>query len=101
MARSPASEIKAVITRLTLAERAEVARCLHEWEDDACANQVQQSAPRPHPHTEASQRRSRVRLCAWSGAMRFVACGAARPIKTSQLCPAFPKQVGGGAGKAQ
>ncbi|GDY21893.1 hypothetical protein LBMAG56_32400 [Verrucomicrobiota bacterium] len=29
------SEIKAAIPKLTLEERAEVARCLHVWEDDA------------------------------------------------------------------
>ena len=29
------NEIKAAIPRLTLEERAEVARCLHVWEDDA------------------------------------------------------------------
>ena len=27
-------EIKAAITKLTLEQRAEVARCLHGWEDD-------------------------------------------------------------------
>ena len=29
------NEIKAAIPKLTLEERAEVARCLHEWADDA------------------------------------------------------------------
>lgn len=29
------NEIKAAIPKLTLEERAEVARCLHVWEDDA------------------------------------------------------------------
>jgi Uma2 family endonuclease len=32
-------------------------------------------------------------VCASSGVMRFMTRGAARPIKTSRLCPAFPKQV--------
>lgn len=31
---STVQEIKAAIPRLTLEERAEVARCLHQWEDD-------------------------------------------------------------------
>lgn len=32
---STVAEIKAAIPRLTLEERAEVARCLSEWQDDA------------------------------------------------------------------
>jgi len=39
---STVAEIKAAIARLTLEERAEVARCLHEWEDDAWDKQIQQ-----------------------------------------------------------
>ena len=39
---STVAEIKAAISQLTLAERAEVARCLHEWEDDAWDKQIQQ-----------------------------------------------------------
>jgi hypothetical protein len=39
---STVAEIKAAIARLTLEERAEVARCLHEWEDDAWDMQIQQ-----------------------------------------------------------
>jgi hypothetical protein len=39
---STVTEIKAAIARLTLEERAEVARCLHEWEDDAWDKQIQQ-----------------------------------------------------------
>ena len=39
---STVAEIKAAISRLTLEERAEVARCLHEWEDDAWDKQIQQ-----------------------------------------------------------
>ncbi len=39
---STVAEIKAAIARLTLDERAEVARCLHEWEDDAWDKQMQQ-----------------------------------------------------------
>ena len=31
---STLQEIKAAIPQLTLEERAEVARCLHQWEDD-------------------------------------------------------------------
>ena len=31
---STVEEIKAAIPKLNLEERAEVARCLHEWEDD-------------------------------------------------------------------
>jgi len=42
MAMSTVAEIKAAISRLTLEERAEVARCLHEWEDDAWDKQIQQ-----------------------------------------------------------
>ena len=39
---STVAEIKAAIARLTLEERAEVARCLHEWEDDAWDKEMQQ-----------------------------------------------------------
>ena len=39
---STVTEIKAAISQLTLEERAEVARCLHEWEDDAWDKQMQQ-----------------------------------------------------------
>ena len=39
---STVAEIKAAISQLTLDERAEVARCLHEWEDDAWDKQIQQ-----------------------------------------------------------
>ena len=39
---STVAEIKAAIAQLTLEERAEVARCLHEWEDDAWDKQMQQ-----------------------------------------------------------
>ena len=39
---STVAEIKAAIARLTVEERAEVARCLHEWEDDAWDKQMQQ-----------------------------------------------------------
>jgi hypothetical protein len=39
---STVAEIKAAISLLTLEERAEVARCLHEWEDDAWDRQMQQ-----------------------------------------------------------
>jgi len=39
---SRVTEIKAAISQLTLEERAEVARCLHEWEDDAWDKQIQQ-----------------------------------------------------------
>jgi hypothetical protein len=39
---STVAEIKAAISGLTLEERAEVARCLHEWEDDAWDQQMQQ-----------------------------------------------------------
>ena len=38
---SKVAEIKAAISGLTLEERAEVARCLHEWEDDAWDKQMQ------------------------------------------------------------
>jgi hypothetical protein len=39
---STVAEIKAAISQLTLEERVEVARCLHEWEDDAWDKQIQQ-----------------------------------------------------------
>ena len=39
---STVAEIKAAISCLSLEERAEVARCLHEWEDDAWDRQMQQ-----------------------------------------------------------
>jgi len=39
---STVAEIKAAISQLTLGERAEVARCLHVWEDDAWDQQIQQ-----------------------------------------------------------
>ena len=42
MSMSTVTEIKAAISQLTLEERAEVARCLHEWEDDAWDKQIQQ-----------------------------------------------------------
>ena len=42
MCMSTVAEIKAAISHLTLEERAEVARCLHEWEDDAWDKQMQQ-----------------------------------------------------------
>jgi len=32
-------------------------------------------------------------ICAPSGVMKFLARGAARPFKRSQLCPAFPKRI--------
>jgi Uma2 family endonuclease len=32
-------------------------------------------------------------LCAASGTMEFLARGAANPLRTSRLCPAFPSQV--------
>ena len=35
-------EIKASIPRLSLEERAEIARCLHGWEDDAWDGQMRQ-----------------------------------------------------------
>lgn len=37
---STLQEIKAVIPKLTLEERAEVARCLHQWEDDEWDQQM-------------------------------------------------------------
>ena len=39
---STVAGIKAAISRLSREERAEVARCLHEWEDDAWDKQMQQ-----------------------------------------------------------
>jgi hypothetical protein len=39
---STVAEIKVAISRLTLEERAEVARVLHQWEDDAWDKQIQQ-----------------------------------------------------------
>lgn len=39
---STVAEIKAAIAHLTLDERAEVARCLHQWEDDAWDEQMRQ-----------------------------------------------------------
>ena len=39
---STVAEIKAAISRLSLEERAEVASCPHEWEDDAWDKQMQQ-----------------------------------------------------------
>ena len=39
---STVADIKAAISQLTLEERAEVARCLHEWEDAAWDKQMQQ-----------------------------------------------------------
>ena len=41
---STMQEIKAVIPKLTLEERAEVARCLHQWEDDEWDRQMQRDA---------------------------------------------------------
>ncbi len=38
---STVAEIKAAISGLSLEERAEVARCLHEWEDDGWDRQMQ------------------------------------------------------------
>ena len=38
---STVAEIKAAIAQLSLEERTEVARCLHEWEDDAWDKQIQ------------------------------------------------------------
>jgi hypothetical protein len=32
-------------------------------------------------------------ICASSGTMKFLARGAARPLKTSRLCPALPKRI--------
>ena len=43
MRMSTVAEVKAAIARLTLEERAEVARCLHEWGDDAWDKQMQQA----------------------------------------------------------
>jgi hypothetical protein len=40
---STVAEIKAAIPSLTLAERAEIARCLSEWQDDK--NQPQSETP--------------------------------------------------------
>ena len=37
---STLQEIKAAIPKLTLEERAEVARCLHGWQDDAWDEQM-------------------------------------------------------------
>ena len=37
---STVQEIKAAIPQLTLEERAEVARCLHQWEDDEWDKQM-------------------------------------------------------------
>lgn len=37
---STVAEIKAAIPKLTLEERAEVARCLHIWEDDEWDRQM-------------------------------------------------------------
>jgi hypothetical protein len=37
---STLQEIKAVIPKLTLEERAEVARCLHQWDDDEWDQQM-------------------------------------------------------------
>ena len=39
---STVAEIKAAISRLSLEERAEVARWLHDWEDDAWDEQMRQ-----------------------------------------------------------
>ncbi len=39
---STVAEIKAAIAHLSLEERAEVARCLHEWSDDEWDRQMQQ-----------------------------------------------------------
>ena len=39
---STVAEIKAAISTLTLAERAEVARCLNEWQDDEWDEQMRQ-----------------------------------------------------------
>ena len=41
---STLQEIKAAIPNLTLAERAEVARCLHQWEDDEWDQQMKRDA---------------------------------------------------------
>ena len=37
---STVAEIKAAIPSLTLAERADVARCLNDWQDDAWDDQM-------------------------------------------------------------
>jgi hypothetical protein len=39
---STVAEIKAAIPKLTLEERAEIARSLHEWEDDDWDHEMQQ-----------------------------------------------------------
>ncbi len=39
---STVAEIEAAISRLTPEERAEVARCLHQWEDDEWDEQMRQ-----------------------------------------------------------
>jgi ribosome recycling factor len=41
---STLQEIKAAIPKLTLEERAEVARCLHQWEDDEWDEQMKRDA---------------------------------------------------------
>ena len=41
---STLQEIKAAIPNLTLAERAEVARCLHNWEDNEWDQQMKRDA---------------------------------------------------------
>ena len=41
---SALQEIKAAIPKLTLVERAEVARCLHQWEDDEWDQQMKREA---------------------------------------------------------
>ena len=41
---STVAEIKAAISQLSLEERAEVARCLHQWEDDAWDTQIRQDS---------------------------------------------------------
>ncbi|PWU13947.1 MAG: hypothetical protein C5B50_18370 [Verrucomicrobia bacterium] len=40
VAMSTVAAVKAAISRLTLEERADVARSLHEWEDDAWDEQM-------------------------------------------------------------
>jgi len=40
---STVAEIKAAIPKLTLEERAEVARCLHGWEDDEWDRQMKEN----------------------------------------------------------
>ena len=37
---STVAEIKAAIPSLTLAERADIVRCLNDWQDDAWDNQM-------------------------------------------------------------